>query len=459
MLQIKSNTYNSYSHCNYVCNNDAISSSVRKDAYFQRLCAETDYTYNTGGIAIMLLFTYNSSSLPFVCNPETGEYVPVFNRMHIKTFLNRLKVYTKRRSICSYKYFICMEYGEHTKRQHYHALFFLKNSNYVRPFIDLCREIWSTNMNLGYMFPSPHGNPYDDAILKSKSGASAYASKYVTKDVSYFKLPAVNRLKQYIVSLHKSDTYDKFREYNNYMPRIYQSNGIGVSLLNQFDDFDSVIRYGIYNKLTKRYCPIPPYILNKFFYKNVPSFDARTSKISGKRLYDRILKVDSSLYLKFKRCSLYKQVDKIYNTLSNNSLNAEKISFIKSQLEASSLDDLSSKLAIYRQYVRNYSSRMLEFVNDLPTLFSLKTIDLFNEFQSNTYERFITSDNRFSQSIIPFFSSLSKRNELLFIYLKDIVDDIDKINEFYEENRILLNEQSEMLKESQKIKKYPIYLC
>lgn len=49
----------------------------------------------------------------------------------------------------AYKYFIAMEYGKNTKRQHLHGLFFLSSAVDYVFFCELCRELWT----YGYTFP------------------------------------------------------------------------------------------------------------------------------------------------------------------------------------------------------------------------------------------------------------------------------------------------------------------
>lgn len=245
-----------------------------------RLWHELEYTQKVGGTSVFLTFTYRDSCLP-VINVK-GVDVPCFNHNDVKTFLNRLKVRMYRLfGRDSYKYFIAMEYGKNTKRQHLHGLFFLSSSVDWRVFVELCRELWQ----YGFMFPKRNRAGFyvkddgtdDTPLIRSLVKGSVYVSKYVTKDLSYFEIPNVD----FAVKADKSFT-------RIYGPKHYQSNNLGISILDKVNlaDSDSVVSFlvdGISVPYSKSLIPVPRYIKKKLLFKNVKSNRVGSN---GKYLYD-----------------------------------------------------------------------------------------------------------------------------------------------------------------------------
>lgn len=244
-----------------------------------RLWHELSYTYSHGGVAVFLTFTYRDNCLPSIC--LNGVDIPCFNHQDVKTFLNRLKVSCYRLyGKSSYKYFIAMEYGKNTKRQHLHGLFFLSSSVNWREFVELCRSLWSH----GFMFPKFKNGCYikddgsdDTPTIRDAVKGSVYVSKYVTKDLSFYGIPSVSSA---------VDADPAFALH--FGPKHYQSNGLGLSILDGVDLSDktsalSFLTDGISVPYSKSKIPVPRYIKKKLLFKNVKS-DRYGSK--GSLLYD-----------------------------------------------------------------------------------------------------------------------------------------------------------------------------
>lgn len=128
-MRVINRSYTSSRYCVYIDSCDELSRSIRRNSYILRLTSTASefvgshLPLNKRGNIMMLTLTYNNKYLPIAVNPVNGQRVPVFSRNHVKTFLNRLKVRFSRYFKGNYKYFLCMEYGKDTKRQHYHVLF------------------------------------------------------------------------------------------------------------------------------------------------------------------------------------------------------------------------------------------------------------------------------------------------------------------------------------------------
>lgn len=251
-----------------------------------RLYHEFKDCYANGGIAVFLTFTYSPTCLPSL--KVDGVEIPVFNHYDVKTFLNRLKVRCMRKfGFRGYKYFIAMEFGKHTKRQHLHGAFVLSAelAKHWSEFVELCRQTWV----YGFMFPKfskLHNNYVDNfgnislPTLRDPLKSSVYVSKYVTKDISYFSLPVVENAFKAHPGLART-----------FGPKHYQSNNIGISILKRIDtssvsDVVDKMTNGITVDYSDSKVPLPRYIQKKLLYKNV--FRGRISPTTEKPLYDSL---------------------------------------------------------------------------------------------------------------------------------------------------------------------------
>lgn len=299
----------------------------KRNEWQTRIAFELSSLYARGGRAVFLTFTYNVQHLPSVeldFGVHGKEVISCFRHSDVLAFLNRLKVESNKVfGPNSYKYFFTSEYGSHTKRPHYHAIFFLQPFVDWHKFVEICRTKWS----FGYMFPKfdklrnmyvdNDGQPLTDGkpCISSLGGCAKYVSKYVTKDLSFFELPSVSQFLS--VKGHK----DLIK---TCLPKHWQSNCLGwsaIDAINLFDDNDikQVLCEGILNPLTLKRVPLPSYVINKLMYRNVVS--DRISPISGKPLYDRILTDFGALYQRIIfETRIFKTARKISEALQSASL-------------------------------------------------------------------------------------------------------------------------------------------
>lgn len=156
-----------------------------------------------------LTLTYSDDCLPhFTYNNHT---VQCFSREHIKGFFKGVRDWLRH---CPYdlqptttkdsyyskypiSYLCCSEFGEHTKRPHYHLLISVSKNV---PIKELCCVFQST-WKYGFVFPSPdkclrdwydrygaHHNPMQigkDGDIGSIVSACCYTAKYACKDIHY----------------------------------------------------------------------------------------------------------------------------------------------------------------------------------------------------------------------------------------------------------------------------------
>lgn len=264
---------------------DECINQAQKD-WFIRLYAEFLDVQESNGSCYMFTLTYakcptlksllSSDALFVLTNtcPSLSNYLdsPLFNKDHIKVFINSLRHRFVRRFGSDYRlrYFIASEFGEEKKRPHYHLILFLPNKKlYPSVVNDIVKSLW----HHGFVMLSRDKKSGSGYITNIK--ALNYVSKYVTKDLSFYDLPYVKD----IVNLLKScDESIKF--VRKFLPFHLQSRYFGFRLFDMFESFlldspdgdYSEFCDAIYNGISYmdgsklKHTRIPLYIKNKFFY-------------------------------------------------------------------------------------------------------------------------------------------------------------------------------------------------
>lgn len=209
-------------------------------------------------------------------------YLPVFDGDMLTDFQKKFRTYLSR-SFPNYdtsgvKFFICPEYGEHTRRQHFHCDIHVPFFLPVSIFKDICRRSWTH----GWI-----GASKNKGFLIRSEAAFQYTCKYVNKDLYYYN----EGLKKYL----DKETLDEFEyeyRYNKikkYLPRLRVSKGYGSSIAKDIMSRQNPLEYCCCEKPITKFnksgkyvqMPIPRYILSLLTRK----VDKLASKISGKVIY------------------------------------------------------------------------------------------------------------------------------------------------------------------------------
>lgn len=291
------------------CGNCATCRSSQSFEWYSRIVLELSDLQARGGNAVFLTFTYNPASLPTWHIPYSDDVVPCFSRSGVSSFLKSLKTTIWRLyGKSSYKYFFVSEYGDTTRRPHYHGLFFLEKKVDPICFAETCRRLWSKAAGNGFMFPKAvhdkNGIRYVDnngkpsrILVENSASTCSYVSKYVCKDLDFYNIPAITRYLDvhyfndcyYYLNGVKKCRYDVKRSIDDHLPKHWQSSGLGRFLLD--DDIKTLLYY-CENGITNPFNPfeklhLPQYVVNKLMYNNVKS--SRVSPVTGRNLYDRYL--------------------------------------------------------------------------------------------------------------------------------------------------------------------------
>ena len=114
-----------------------------------------------------------------------------FSKEDIRRFHTDLRYWLERekgaKGVHRYKWMTCAEYGEHTKRCHYHTLLCVPKFVEARELFEKVNELWTEK---GFIFPKnfeggvdSHGYSHKPFVVDSVEKASGYCSKYISKDI------------------------------------------------------------------------------------------------------------------------------------------------------------------------------------------------------------------------------------------------------------------------------------
>lgn len=314
--------------------------SLVQSDWCTRLAYEINMFYRNGGIGVFLTFTYNDDNLP-IFEPLKQ---PCFRHDDVLKFLDRINLFMQRTyGSYMYKYFFCSEYGKNTQRPHYHGLFLLKHGVDWPSFVEKARSLWSEH---GFLFPKFDGHMYVDndglgvsPTLNNGAASAKYVSKYITKDMSFYNIPAIA---DYLDPKNNNFelTYKQRKALiKKSLPKHWQSKGIGLSQLEQINLFDSdsvvkALNEGVFEPLSGKVVPLSSYVVNKLMYHSVKS--DRVSDLTGKPLYDRFLTDFGQNYLRStfdirlkKEINKYKEFVQIHKSVQFSGLNFVKTALYK----------------------------------------------------------------------------------------------------------------------------------
>ena len=279
-------------------------------------------------------------------------------------------------------------------------------------------------------------------------------------------MPVVQRYLDYI-DKQDDDTKSVLRDA---LPRIYQSNGIGIDLVQQLaDNFDDVSKYGLLNPLTNKRSPIPYYVYNKFFFNTIPAFDGRIGK-NSKPLYDRVLIKDDDTFVTYKLNALNRSIENSRPYFDTSISHCQSFlpysrslsDCIASLKSLTSIDDsytLAYIFVIYKDYVRCSSDLMLPYVNVFSDLFTVDFVKNFLVNSCDTYQNY--KRTLFYGKTLPLINCFdhSDTAKVLFRCLDTLCDVFSNFREDLQLLRERDFQKSEELREMLRKYNFPTDLC
>lgn len=242
-------------------------------------------------IVYVYTLTYREDAVPYFEDKEYNIRTMAFSHKHIKDFLDNIRKYMIRRKWITNKemnYFIASEYGEgkhspkdkpSTHRPHYHINFYFKDTVKFtfEQFHDLMRQFWVYPH--GFIFPDikskdPVNDNYykthypceKEVLMKDEGGTAKYISKYVCKDIDFYKKKEITDYLDKNLKKTNPQEYEKrYWRIKRFLPKHWQSKGFGIALLDEVKkDKDYYLSGGKWKDIKdlKTY-HIPQYITNK----------------------------------------------------------------------------------------------------------------------------------------------------------------------------------------------------
>lgn len=358
-----------------------------------------------GDQCLFLTFSFNDFFLPH--HVFNGKFKPCFDNECVKTFLNRLKARVhKEYGKDSYRYCLLPEFGELTHRPHYHGLFWVRKDVDPVFFAELCRECWV----YGFMFPRRKDGKYIDNFGRSSSifvrslqHAAVYCCKYVCKDMSFYDADVKRELSflkyssenPYVSELGKTkeDLVHMRSLLRRWLPRHYQSNGLGYGFFNflDYETFKSYYSSGYVDTFFMEKLPLPKFVVRKFMYYN--SFEGRYLD-NGKKAYERLL-TDSGKRLMRDVYEL--NVINYFNRLKYVCDNSSVFSGLLPAFDNFELNDDFLYRASVFQSVFRYVDKSFYSLHGVDTSLTLENgFRLFSMFKDFDYK--LTCDNSLSPS-------------------------------------------------------------
>lgn len=173
--------------------------------------------------AVFFTMTYNDENLPhfpqILLNEEGKKYYEdkllpqCFSKSHVRDFHTSLRHWLEENGAKDekkYKWITCAEYGEHTKRCHYHTLLCVPSFVDKEELFAKVNELWTEK---GFIFPKYIDGGYDKYgyfhkpfVVENLAKAAGYVSKYISKDIAFEESIDRNLFKKQIVI----ESTDKF---------------------------------------------------------------------------------------------------------------------------------------------------------------------------------------------------------------------------------------------------------
>ena len=372
--------------------------------------------------------------LPFdLYSPDVMTYFP---KDYLKKFFKSLRQrfnesgvykYNKEESI---KFFCVSEYGEKKKRPHFHILLFLPFQIGESRLLDFLRQSWTHRVKrcdipdfiLDKMhkksfhsgvtvLSSANGKKWNDWFIKtivvnnnyryyvshlrgdvsfskdypaqiSSVSGIEYVCKYLSKKSDYLKQFKFRILKDFLdlfprdLSVIKDERVVKFvRSYRQVFPYIHTSNGLGLSILNEFellsdDDIAEFINKNVITvKGMEKTYSIPAYIINRLMYDN-ESFDNTLRKLSPVGV--KVVKLKEQKKID-DLCQRWHNIESVYSqflTLDERILLIARYPHVDFEFNRNFfMEDFHVQLAKYYIYFRNVVCPSFDIDCDLLTIF------------------------------------------------------------------------------------------
>lgn len=316
---------------------------------------------------VFFTMTYNDYNLPHfprsLLNDDGLEKykesdLPMcFSKKDVREFQTNLRYWLERecgaKNEKRYKWMTCAEYGEHTKRCHYHTLLCVPSFVDKTALFEKVKELWTPN---GFIFPrningglDHYGYNHKPFVVDNIYKAAAYVSKYISKDIAFEESIDRTLFKKQLI-IHKGTKYEHKIRLSDYTCFHLQSRSIGASFCENLtsEQKKEYLEKGFFFNGDEFCHHMPKYFREKFLFENyylkvgekrlVRKYPTEFFRQNYKDLFDsRVVRMREKLvdfqlnyrpliqnFLSESECSAFADLEKRINTLSEFEI-AEKI--------------------------------------------------------------------------------------------------------------------------------------
>ena len=273
--------------------------AVKKSSWTFRLRVEFEELVKNGWQIGFCTLTYKDSRLPhiplwFVKDKSVKSTPMCFSHDHVDEFIKGLRNWCYRKYKMRndsetglddrFRFMICSEFGEHTQRSHYHAIFAFPPQCDARKFYEQIKTQWCEN---GHVFPryfeggvDSHGYNHKPFLVDTVSAAAAYCAKYCTKDLAYYGSIDLDNYSRIV-----TDWEGNKDRLARYLPFHSQSRSLGLAWLKSLDDRQKL--YAIINGVSfvgdDRLKRLPVYLTNKILFNTYYCKDSEGKRLCRKQ--------------------------------------------------------------------------------------------------------------------------------------------------------------------------------
>lgn len=297
-----------------------------------RLRAEFEHLKKLGWWFGFVTLTYNDCYLPhlpgiFVKKGVDFSNLPqCFNKHHVRDFIVDFRQWLFRKYDAvrrvkdgrvikdeRLRFLIGAELGESTKRSHYHMVLALPPSVPPQEVHKYIKSRWY----LGFVFPrnfngglDGKGYNHSPFVVDSVGCATAYASKYVCKDLGFYESVNLANLRKKVV-VNVGCEQQVFR-LSDYFPFHMQSKSLGACFLDGLDDSKKMtlltVGHAFMGESAFRHLPV--YLKNKLIYNNYYVYDKDGKRLCCRKANDFFKRNYKAIFEK--KVDFYEEVFKKY---------------------------------------------------------------------------------------------------------------------------------------------------
>lgn len=344
------------------CNKCAECRAVNRDSWAFRVRVEFAPLVKKGWRIGFITLTYNDESLPHIPKEffkDKAHFRPImcFSRDHIKRYLKDIhnSLYTRYglKDEDKLRFLICSEFGEHTQRSHYHALFCYPSVVPDEVMFELAGGCWPHGFHFPKKInggPDGHGYEHKPFVVDCLSAACSYTAKYVCKDLKYAEYCELKDFFKH-AKIKDEKGHENVVPLSRYLNFHTQSKSLGFSFIKDLDEKTALdyYLYGVPFDGEDRLRTLPIYLKNKLFFNNYYVYD-----ITGKRLCRRIASEFAEKYKNEIFAAKVLKIKEVSDVWLNKTWNLDKVKYGSMVTEFHALRDAVCDFADYSELPAYY---------------------------------------------------------------------------------------------------------